>query len=90
MSISAESVKEKLEKSDSFTPLLHINVDDISGGCGTSFSITLVSSVFEEKRILDRHRMIHAVLADDMQTIHALKLKCLTPDKFTPTPAESS
>ena len=33
-------------------------VDDVSSGCGESFSVVVVSNVFEGKPILQRHRCV--------------------------------
>lgn len=83
MSLTAENVRAQLQECSELSPLKHVEVEDISGGCGTSFSITVVTDSFASKSLLDRHRMIHASLGSKMKDIHALKLKCLTPEKFT-------
>lgn len=84
MSITSDTIRHQLNSSDSLSPLTHLQVDDISAGCGTSFAITAVTPAFTSKSLLDRHRIIHKALEPHMSTIHALKLKCLTPDKFFP------
>ena len=33
-------------------------VDDVSSGCGESFSVVVVSNIFEGKPILQRHRCV--------------------------------
>ncbi len=46
---------------------------------GTHFEIHVVSSAFEGKPLLARHRMIYALLDDLMKTrIHALKIDAQT------------
>ncbi|OWM76395.1 protein BOLA2 [Punica granatum] len=61
----------------------HIEVIDTSGGCGASFVIEIVSSQFEGKRLLERHRMVNAALAEEMKEIHALSIrKALTPEQW--------
>jgi BolA family transcriptional regulator, general stress-responsive regulator len=42
---------------------------------GTHFELTIVSSAFEGKPLIARHRMVYALLDDLMKTrIHALKI----------------
>mmetsp|Transcript_9077 Transcript_9077/g.22626 ORF Transcript_9077/g.22626 Transcript_9077/m.22626 type:complete len:122 (-) Transcript_9077:33-398(-) len=37
----------------------HLDVEDVSGGCGMSFKIIVVSAQFDGVGLLDRQRMIH-------------------------------
>ncbi|XP_052205237.1 protein BOLA2 [Diospyros lotus] len=61
----------------------HLAVKDTSGGCGASFEIEIVSEQFEGKRLLERHRMVNAALAQEMKEIHALSIKkALTPNQW--------
>ncbi|KAL6993042.1 BolA-like protein 2 [Sarracenia purpurea var. burkii] len=53
----------------------HLEVIDTSGGCGASFAIEIVSEQFAGKRLLERHRMVNAALAEEMKEIHALSIK---------------
>ncbi|PPQ62941.1 hypothetical protein CVT24_006181 [Panaeolus cyanescens] len=52
----------------------------LKNGCiDTDFSIQIVSNAFEKKTTIQRHRMIHAALADEFaQGLHALSLKTQT------------
>ena len=46
------------------------------------FSVTIVSSAFDGKRLLARHRLVYDALGPLMQTdIHALAIEALTPDE---------
>ncbi|KAF5727691.1 hypothetical protein HS088_TW22G01388 [Tripterygium wilfordii] len=61
----------------------HLEVEDISGGCGTSFALEIVSEQFEGKRLLERHRLVNAALAEEMKEIHALSIKkAQTPEQW--------
>lgn len=61
----------------------HLEVIDISGGCGASFTIEIVSEQFLGKRLLERHRMVNAALAEEMKEIHALSItKALTDEQW--------
>ena len=50
----------------------------------THFRLLVTSAQFEGKRLAARHRMVHALLRDEMAReggIHALQLKTLTPEE---------
>lgn len=48
---------------------------------GGHFNVTVVSSVFQGKSSLERHRMVYAAVDDMMHTdIHALSIKARTPE----------
>ena len=51
------------------------NVVDISGGCGASYEIQLVSAKFEGVSLLARHRMVNGALGTPIiSQVHALVL----------------
>ncbi|KAJ0969603.1 hypothetical protein J5N97_022480 [Dioscorea zingiberensis] len=66
----------------------HLQVVDTSGGCGASFEVEVVSEKFEGKRLLERHRMVNAALAELMQSIHALSIKKALAPSQLPSPAD--
>lgn len=44
------------------------------------YELTVVSSAFEGKRLVERHRMVYAAIGSAVgEEIHALSLKTLTP-----------
>lgn len=50
---------------------------------GTHYSVEIVSSEFTGKKLVDRHRMIYAALAEGLKThIHALAIKALAPEEI--------
>ena len=52
---------------------------------GGHFVVTIVSEAFAGKTPLQRHRMVHEVLAEMMQReIHALSISARTPDQESP------
>lgn len=59
-----------------------MEVIDESDGCGAKFSVTIVSSAFEGKSLIHRHRSVHSVLEEELKTIHAFKQKTLTPAEW--------
>jgi stress-induced morphogen len=49
----------------------------------THFYIEIVSSVFQGKKMLERHRMVNEALAKEFeQGLHALSLKTKTPEEM--------
>lgn len=61
------------------TDVVHVQVDDTSGGCGASFMVIVVAKQFEGVPLLQRQRLVHAALgADLMKGIHALEIKAWT------------
>jgi stress-induced morphogen len=78
MGVDAAELQSRLESTAALSPAT-VSVADISGGCGASFAVSVVSPAFEGVRALERHRMLHAALGDDLAAIHALKLTCRTP-----------
>ncbi|EFJ15866.1 hypothetical protein SELMODRAFT_143426 [Selaginella moellendorffii] len=80
MGVTKEGVEETLKAK--LTPT-HLVVIDTSGGCGASFDIEIASSNFEGKRLLERHRLVNAALAEELKDIHALSIrKALTPKQW--------
>ncbi|KAL3829396.1 hypothetical protein ACJIZ3_018198 [Penstemon smallii] len=80
MGVTKEEIQSALNSK--FNPS-HLDVVDTSGGCGASFTVEIVSEQFEGKRLLERHRMINAALAEEMKQIHALSItKAVTPDQW--------
>ena len=82
--------QELIEKqlNAAFSPL-HIEVLDeshmhsVPEGAQSHFKVTLVSQQFEQKSLLQRHRAVNQVLADELENgIHALALHTMTPDEL--------
>ena len=58
---------------------LHVGHAGAAAG-GGHYRVTVVSPLFTGKNPVQRHRLVYAALADDMQqTIHALALTTLAP-----------
>ena len=58
---------------------LVVNVD----GDGTHFEALIVSTEFEGKSLIERHKVVYGVLGDAMkERIHALSLKTFTPEQW--------
>jgi len=82
-----ENIREKLTAAFSPKELQVVNESHLhaghagSPGTGEShFSVRVVSPAFAGKSRLERHRMVNAVLADELSgKIHALAVTALTP-----------
>ncbi|KAJ5762128.1 uncharacterized protein N7511_005510, partial [Penicillium nucicola] len=77
--ITADSLKIKLIET---LQALHVEVEDLSGGCGQAFQAVIVSPQFESKTMLARHRLVNAALKDEIAAIHAWTPKCYTPEQW--------
>ncbi|KAJ6090196.1 hypothetical protein N7486_009011 [Penicillium sp. IBT 16267x] len=60
----------------------HVEIEDLSGGCGQAFQAVIVSPQFESKNMLARHRLVNSVLKDEIAAIHAWTPKCYTPEQW--------
>ncbi|XP_029166006.1 protein BOLA2 [Nylanderia fulva] len=79
MSYSEEYIKNKVTDE---LKTLHVEVVDQSDGCGAKFSIVVVSELFQGKPIVQRHRLVHGVLKEELKTIHAITITALTPEQW--------
>jgi acid stress-induced BolA-like protein IbaG/YrbA len=53
-------------------------------GDGRHFEAVVVSELFSEKKLIERHRMVYEALGDRMKSdIHALSLQTQTPQEHT-------
>ncbi|XP_075896588.1 bolA-like protein 2 [Nelusetta ayraudi] len=79
MSITADHIRDKLIKE---LPAVHVEVEDTSPNrCAASFKVLVVSSQFEGKSLLQRHRMVNACLVEELKEIHAFEQKTITPEQ---------
>ncbi|KAG1103877.1 hypothetical protein G6F42_017168 [Rhizopus arrhizus] len=49
----------------------HVDVEDLSAGCGQMFEVVIVSPVFEGKRLLARHKLVNEALKEEISKVHA-------------------
>ena len=81
-----ERIQEKL--SAALAPT-HLEVENeshnhnVPKGSETHFKVLIVSDAFEGLNAIDRHRRVHAALADELKKgLHALTLRALTPAQW--------
>jgi stress-induced morphogen len=62
-------------------PDAQVQVQDLTGG-GDHYQVTVVSSQFAGKRLVQQHQLVYGALQQAMSTeaIHALALKTQTPE----------
>lgn len=59
-----------------------VQVQDMSGGCGQAFAVVIVSTKFQGKNKLMRHRLVNTALKEEIAGIHAFTQKGLTPEEW--------
>jgi acid stress-induced BolA-like protein IbaG/YrbA len=72
-------------------PDAQIQVQDLTGG-GDHYQVTVVSSQFAGKGLVQQHQLVYGALRQAMSTeaIHALGLKTYTPEAWEATVASQS
>ena len=56
-----------------------LDVVDVSGGCGASFRVRVVSDAFKGKSMLQQHQAVNAALRTEFKDLHALQLETAAP-----------
>ncbi|EON64390.1 hypothetical protein W97_03621 [Coniosporium apollinis CBS 100218] len=52
-----------------------LEVQDISGGCGSMYALDIVSPKFKGLPVIKQHRLVNQVLADEIKNWHGVQLK---------------
>ncbi|KAM0474523.1 hypothetical protein ACHAPX_007467 [Trichoderma viride] len=78
-SISEASLREAITQR---LGAIHVEVTDMSGGCGQAFTSLIVSPQFKDLKSLKRHRLVNTALKDEIAAIHAWTAKCQTPEEW--------
>ena len=77
MTVTADDIKRWIEENLSESHVV------FSEGDGHHFEAVVLSSAFEGKNKVARHRMVYGALGDRMKNdIHALSLKTFTPEEY--------
>ncbi|KAB2575515.1 BolA protein [Lasiodiplodia theobromae] len=84
--VTPESLKAALEEK---VGAVHVEIADLSGGCGQMFEAIIVSPQFEKKTTLARHRLVNAALKEQIAAIHAWTPKCHTPEEWEKKKAQA-
>ncbi|KAG9542047.1 hypothetical protein KCU86_g9605, partial [Aureobasidium melanogenum] len=54
-------------------------VQDVSGGCGSMYALDIVSAKFKGMSVIKQHRLVNAVLKDEIKGWHGVQLKTKAP-----------
>ncbi|CAG8522936.1 1081_t:CDS:2 [Paraglomus occultum] len=79
MAVTKESLEEVLREKLSAD---YVVATDTSGGCGQSFNVIIVSSVFEGKTLLQKHQMVNSAAKAEIAALHAFSQKTYTPAQW--------
>lgn len=52
-----------------------LEVQDISGGCGSMYAIEIESPKFKGLTVIKQHKMVNEVLKDEIQSWHGVQLR---------------
>ncbi|KAL5244845.1 hypothetical protein ACI65C_012255 [Semiaphis heraclei] len=74
--------QKKIRQYNKLNLTILTSVNDDSDGCGAKFSVVVVSDKFNGKTLLQRHRMVNDVLAEELKEIHAFSQKTLTTEQW--------
>lgn len=85
--VKIEELKEKLAVQ---LEAQYVDIEDLSGGCGQAFQAIIVSSRFEKKNMLARHRLVNSVVKNEIAAIHAWTPRCYTPEQWEKLEEEQS
>lgn len=88
----------RIQEDPSLSPITWLCISDVTDGHavegvkdgraldaeGREVLILIVSKKFESKSLIQRQRMINAVLFEDLKSgiLHSVRMKCLTPDQW--------
>jgi len=69
-----QAIYDKL--SERFQPS-ELLVQDVSGGCGSFYAITIASTAFKGIPVVKQHRLVNEALKKEIEDIHGLQLKTI-------------
>lgn len=58
---------------------IKLEVQDISGGCGSMYGIEIVSESFRGLNMLKQQRLVNEVLGEEIKSWHGVQLKTKVP-----------
>ncbi|KAI0723447.1 bola protein [Earliella scabrosa] len=60
---------------ETFSPT-ELQVQDVSGGCGTFYNIIIASDAFKGLPLVKQQRLVNQTLKEEIQGIHGLQVRC--------------
>ena len=67
----------KLHRTKTLTKL--VQVQDISGGCGTMYAVAITTEKFRGLPVIKQHRLVNEVLSEQIKSWHGMQLKTKVP-----------
>jgi len=58
---------------------VRLEVQDVSGGCGSMYALDIVSEQFKGLPIVKQHRLVNSVLGDELKKWHGVQMKTKAP-----------
>ncbi|KAK3058801.1 hypothetical protein LTR09_000366 [Extremus antarcticus] len=58
---------------------LKLEVQDVSGGCGSMYALDIVSDQFKGMPVIKQHRLVNKVLGEEMKAWHGVQMKTKAP-----------
>jgi stress-induced morphogen len=74
-----ESERQIFEKLKSSLQPSKLEVQDISGGCGSMYGLDIVSAQFKGLSVIKQHRMVNQILGEEIKKWHGVQLKTKAP-----------
>ncbi|KIY72970.1 bola-like protein [Cylindrobasidium torrendii FP15055 ss-10] len=69
-----QTIYQKL--TEKFAPS-QLQVQDVSGGCGSFYAIVIASDAFKGLSTLKQHKLVTQTLKSDIEGIHGLQIKTI-------------
>jgi len=54
---------------------IRLEVQDISGGCGSMYALDIESSKFKGLTVIKQHKLVNQILANEIKKWHGVQLK---------------
>uniref|UniRef100_A0A7S0VGM9 Bola-like protein n=1 Tax=Polytomella parva TaxID=51329 RepID=A0A7S0VGM9_9CHLO len=76
MSSVEQSIADKVKAG--LKDVKHVEVKDVSGGCGSMYNIGVISSDFQGLSVVKQHQLIHKILKEEIKGWHGVNLSTKT------------
>ncbi|KJX93243.1 bola-like protein [Zymoseptoria brevis] len=74
-----ESERQIFDKLKTSLQPSKLEVQDISGGCGSMYGLDIVSEQFKGLSVIKQHRMVNQILGEEIKKWHGVQLKTKAP-----------
>jgi len=56
-----------------------LQVEDISGGCGSMYAVSITADQFKGLPVIKQHRIVNEILGEDIKSWHGIQLRTKAP-----------